>query len=190
MKWLLIFICVATSWLSRAQAAQTGTVCLSAEERKLYDLIIAYRRSKKLPAIALSAKLTTVAQAHVRDLSEQYNNTDDNPCNPHSWSDKGQWTPCCYTGDHRQAACMWRKPLEIAAYEGNGYEIAYWSSAGANAVEGLEGWKKSAGHNPLLINSGTWKAVNWQAIGVGIYKEYAVVWFGEQPDNEQPELCR
>ena len=81
---------------------------------------------------------------------------------------------------------MWNKPKEISGYEGIGFEIAYYSSAGANAVEGLEGWKKSPGHNPVIVNLGTWSKTEWKAIGIGIYKEYGVVWFGEVEDNEQP----
>jgi Cysteine-rich secretory protein family len=164
--------------------------CLSSEEKKLYDLIMAYRKSKRLPAIPYSAKLSKVAQTHVHDLEANYNYENASTCNPHSWSDKGTWTSCCYTSDHKQASCMWTKPKEIAGYEGYGYEIAYYSSAGANATEGLEGWKKSPGHNPLIINSGTWSKVKWQAIGIGIYGQYGVVWFGEEADESKMKLCK
>jgi uncharacterized protein YkwD len=165
-------------------------VCVTSEEKKMYDLIMKYRKSKKLKSIPMSAALSKVAQAHARDLAENYDVSDNNPCNPHSWSDKGKWSGCCYTADHKQAACMWSKPKEIAGYEGNGYEIAYYSSAGANAEEGLEGWKKSPGHNPVIVNLGTWKNTEWKAIGVGIYKEYGVVWFGELEDEGAVTMCR
>ncbi len=168
----------------------TVEICLSSEEKKLYDLIMAYRKSKRLPAIPYSAKLSKVAQAHVRDLEKNYNYENASTCNPHSWSDKGTWTSCCYTSDHKQASCMWTKPKEIAGYEGYGYEIAYYSSAGANATEGLEGWKKSPGHNPLIVNLGTWSKVKWQAIGIGIYGQYGVVWFGEEADESKMKLCK
>lgn len=163
-------------------------VCLTEEEQKLYDLIMQYRKSKKLKPIPISAKLTKVAQAHVRDLMANYVFDENNQCNPHSWSDKGAWSSCCYTPDHKEAKCMWDKPKEIAGYSGNGYEIAYYSSAGANAIEGLEGWKKSSGHNPLLVNTGIWQKVEWKAIGIGFYEQYGVVWFGEVADEEKP--CR
>ncbi len=166
------------------------TVCLSVEEQKLYDEIMKYRKSKKLKPIPLSAKLTKTAQAHVHDLSANYQYDADGTCNPHSWSDKGKWSSCCYTSDHKQAECMWSKPREIAGYESSGYEIAYYSSAGANAIEGLEGWKKSPGHNPVIVNLGTWKNVEWKAIGIGIYNEYGVVWFGELEDDEKPANCQ
>jgi uncharacterized protein YkwD len=171
------------------QAADDG-ICLSEEEKKLYDLMMQYRKSKKLKPIPLSSKLTRTAQAHVRDLAENYIYEEGNTCNPHSWSEKGNWSACCYTSDHKAAKCMWDKPKEIAGYPGAGYEIAYWSSAGATALEGLEGWKKSPGHNPLIVNIGVWEKIEWKAIGIGFYGQYGVVWFGEQEDEETPKLCK
>jgi len=164
--------------------------CISQEEKKLYDLIMAYRKSKGLPSIPLSPKLTLVAQTHARDLADNYKFDPENRCNPHSWSKKGKWSSCCYTSDHKQAKCMWEKPKEIAGYNSSGYEIAYYSSAGATAKEGLEGWKVSPSHNPLLVNLDIWKTVKWQAIGIGIYKEYGIVWFGDLADESaSPEIC-
>ena len=144
--------------------------------------------AKKLNPIPFSAKLTKVAQVHVRDLMENHS-VDNSLCNPHSWSDKGNWSACCYTPDHKQARCMWAKPKEIADYKTFGYEIAYFSSDDADAEEGLQGWKKSAGHNPLLINSGIWSKVKWKAMGVGLYKNYGVVWFGETEDVSEIKIC-
>lgn len=180
---ILLYVLISITW---EPLLQDNQVCLNPQEKELVRLINEYRKSKKLQSIAVSSKLTLVAQAHAKDLASNYNFDPNGSCNPHSWSDKGNWTPCCYTSDHKQAECMWNKPLEIAGYEGLGYEIAYYSSAGATAKEGLEGWKKSKGHNPLLINSGTWKQVEWESIGVGIYEQYAVVWFGQLADNEVP----
>jgi hypothetical protein len=165
-------------------------VCMTTEEIKLYNMIMEYRKTKKLGAIPLSAKLTLVAQTHAKDLAEHYEFSPKNKCNPHSWSGKGNWTACCYTNDHKKGSCMWDKPREIANYPGNGFEIAYYSSLGASAQEGLDGWKISPGHNPLLINTGTWSNVTWKAIGIGIYKEYGVVWFGEVADDERVESCQ
>jgi uncharacterized protein YkwD len=169
-------------------APETAT-CLTSEEKKLYDLMMAYRKSKGLDNISLSAKLTQVAQAHARDLAENYEFDVKNKCNPHTWSKKGNWSSCCYTNDHKEAKCMWDKPSEIAGYLSPGYEIAYYSSAGASAKEGLDGWKKSPSHNPLIINSGMWNKVTWNGIGIGIYKEYGVVWFGELEDKSPLSPC-
>jgi uncharacterized protein YkwD len=167
----------------------TAEICLSGEEKKLYDLIMAYRKTKGLPPIPLSAKLTQVAQTHAHDLSENYTFDPNNKCNPHSWSKKGTWTSCCYTADHAQAQCMWDKPKEIAGYDSEGYEIAYYGSAGAKAEEALAGWKKSPGHNPLIINSDTWSQLTWKGMGIGLYKEYGVVWFGALEDATPIKVC-
>jgi len=165
------------------------SVCLSSEEKKLYDLMMAYRKSKGLEPIEMSARLTQVAQAHARDLADNYKFDPKNKCNPHSWSSKGKWSSCCYTSDHKKAECMWAKPKEIAGYMSPGYEIAYYSSAGASATEGLDGWKKSPAHNPLIINEGIWSKAKWKGIGIGFYKEYGVVWFGELEDTTPMQLC-
>lgn len=165
------------------------TACLSAEEKKLFEMINAYRKAEGLPAIPFSAKLTEVAKAHVLDLTENYAFSRENPCNPHSWSDRGDWTPCCYTSDHSQAGCMWAKPREIAGYPGEGYEIAYIDSEGANAERGLAGWKESPAHNPLLLNQDIWEPVTWKAMGLAIHGEYAVVWFGRREDSSRMVLC-
>lgn len=84
---------------------------------------------------------------------------------------------------------MWDKPKEIAGYTGAGYEIAYYSSRGATAYEGLDGWKKSPSHNPLIINEGMWNKVTWKGIGVGFHGEYGVVWFGEVSDSTAISVC-
>ncbi|MGE0771005.1 MAG: CAP domain-containing protein [Cyclobacteriaceae bacterium] len=185
----LIVTLFAASAQLRSGDEKTTHVCLSSEEKKLYDLIMDYRKSKKLKSIPYSAKLSQVAQAHVRDLEDKYDYENRGDCNPHSWSQSARWSGCCYTADHKQAQCMWDKPREIAGYDSEGFEIAYYSSAGANAIDGLEGWKKSAGHNPLLINTGVWKDVEWKAIGIGIYGKYGVVWFGRVEDDSKLAIC-
>jgi uncharacterized protein YkwD len=153
---------------------------LSSEEQKLYNLIMQYRQGKSLPEIPISASLTCVAQTHVKDLSENYSSG--TSCNMHSWSNKGSWTDCCYTDNHAKAACMWNKPREFTSYKGNGYEIAHWYSAGATAESALNGWKASSGHNEVIINGGSWTK-KWNAIGIGIHKGFAVVWFGNELDE-------
>ena len=158
--------------------------CLSSEEMKLYELINRYRKERNLPPIPLSKSLSYVSRLHVIDLSE---NPPTGNCNMHSWSKDERWTSCCYTPDHRKSDCMWNKPRELTNYPGNGYEIAHGSPSAsyiASAEESLAGWKSSSGHNQVIINKGTWASVKWKAVGVGIYKNYAVVWFGEQEDPE------
>ncbi len=183
---LLILIILLLS--SGSPISEDVNVCISAEEMKLYSLLMEYRKSKNLDAIPLSAKLTHVAQLHAKDLSENFE-AKNGRCNMHSWSAKGKWKACCYTEDHKQAQCMWSKPREITGYASNGYEISYTNSTGATAAEALKVWKFSPGHNSVIINEGVWKNINWKAVGVGIYKEYGLVWFGEV-DDEAIDRCK
>jgi len=184
-SWIVVTVAVAVSpavtscELFEEDAGPNGD-----EEAKLYSLLMNHRQEKGLPSIPLSSSLTHVAQTHARDLVDNYQ-FGDNSCNMHSWSDKGKWTPCCYTADHAQAACMWNKPGELTSYQGNGYEISYGGSKGYHATADLafRAWKGSSGHYSTIVNEGIWKDVTWNAIGIGINKEYAVVWFGKEVDK-------
>ncbi|MBX3101091.1 MAG: CAP domain-containing protein [Bacteroidetes bacterium] len=172
-------------------------VCLSPMEMELYELIMDYRRSKGLPRIPLSYSLTLVAQTHARDVVTY--RPDQEPCNSHSWSSKGDtWKGCCYTRDHKQAQCMWDKPKEITAgkFTGYGFEISY---GGGNPSYGdvrsasaaLDAWKKSSGHNTVIVNEGIWKDNQWKSIGIGIYKGSACVWFSDSADPQgAAERCK
>ena len=161
-------------------------VSISEEEKKMYKLLMAYRVENNLPEIPLSKSLTFVAQQHCKDL---YHNQPDKPkeCNAHSWSANGAWTACCYTSDHKQASGMWKKPAELTQYTGNGFEIACGSSKvngdyNMTAEYAVESWKESSGHNNVILNQDVWNDFPWGAIGVGIYKGFACVWFGQQED--------
>ena len=184
----MVSILVFLSLIFSTETNPDSGGCLSQQEKELYNLIMAYRRTKKLPKVQLSASLTKVAQLHAEDL--QNNRPSKGRCNMHSWSETTSWKRCCYTSDHRNPKCMWDKPRELTDYEGDGYEIAHWFSIGATPESALEGWKKSKGHNEVMINRGIWKQVEWNAIGIGIKDEYAVVWFGRETDPAgKPQIC-
>lgn len=162
------------------QGEPVKNVKLSAEEMALYQKIMEYRKTLKLPVIPISASLTFVAQSHVWDLNT--NKPDKGNCNLHSWSNKGKWKACCYTSDHKQAQCMWNKPSELSSYPGYGYEISTWSSGQVTAASAIESWKSSPGHNGVMANIGMWKSMQWKSIGIGLIDHYAVVWFGTDAD--------
>jgi uncharacterized protein YkwD len=155
--------------------------CLSAQEKELLKLITAERRKLKLPDIPYSASLTKVAQLHAKDLETL--RPDGTTCNMHSWSTSAKWTGCCYTADHAQASCMWNKPKEIAGFNTNGYEIAVGGpGASVDPSTALNVWKKSTGHWNVVTNKGIWSKYKWKAMGVGMFKGYAVVWFADMAD--------
>ena len=168
-------------------------ICLSETEMELYRIINEYRIKKGLPEVKLSVSLSFVARTHAEDQTRNFK--DGNRCNMHSWSNKGDWSSCCYTPDHKKAKCMWNKPRELTNYTGDGYEISFYttypySSPEAFAKDALDGWKKSPGHNEIIVNKSIWKNVKWQAIGIGINGEYANVWFGKEEDSAgEPVKC-
>lgn len=154
----------------------------SSEELELYRLLNEYRVKNSLPKVPLSPSLTYVAQTHARDLSE---NPPKGKCNMHSWSSSGKWSACCYTSDHAQAQCMWNKPRELTGYPGNGYENAYRVTSEykkLSARSAINSWIKSRDHNAVILNQGIWNDYHWQAVGIGIYGNYAVLWFGNEAD--------
>lgn len=158
------------------------SISLSTEEFKLFNLINECRCQHNKPPIPLSKSLTFVAQTHAEDL--KFNVKEGNRCNLHSWSKKGPWSACCYKSDHSKAGCMWNKPRELTTYPFNGYEIAYFHSWDPTAEDAFTHWIASENHKPVILNHGVWEEQNWQSIGIGIYEEYAVVWFGKRPDPE------
>ncbi len=187
LRVLLLSFIITSPFILSAQVLQLPEISLNKAERELVLLINRYREQKGLPAIPVSKNLTYVARLHVQDLSQ--NHPFSKRCNLHSWSDKGPWTPCCYTEDHAEAECMWIKPQELSNYPGLGYEIAYWTneplSPAGYARKALAGWQRSVPHNVVMVNLGRWKSKAWKAMGVGVFDGYAVVWFGEEEDQEQ-----
>lgn len=164
------------------EASDSG---LSREERTLFNAVEQYRARYGLPAIPLSPALMVVARAHVRDLAR--NHPHNAGCNLHSWSRQGDWSACCYSADHSQAACMWEKPRELTGFPGKGYEIAYWTDRNYSCTEeivtdALQGWAKSPGHRRVLLNRKEWRELHWKAIGVAVYQGFVVVWFSDVSD--------
>ncbi len=170
-------------------AGTSVRLCLAPEETELARLINEYRASFGLPPVPLSKSLTLVAKAHVLDLSRnnpaQKVDGSGRACSLHSWSADGDWTPVCYTRDHASAREMWNKPRQLThnAYTGNGFENAYWNARGASPRLALRGWRRSPSHNAVILEQGVWKGANWPAMGVAIEGNYAVVWFGDEPDS-------
>lgn len=167
----------------------------TSEEKALIQLVNAYRAEHGLSVVPLSASLTIVAQLHLVDLVAFQ--PDQAPCNAHSWSAQAGGTECCYTPDHAESKCMWDKPRELTTYTGDGFEIAFGSTDKAfaryvaTANDALESWKGSPGHNDVLLQRGSWEGVEWKAMGVAVYKGFAAIWFGQEPDPKgTPPACQ
>lgn len=165
-----------------APGADSPASPASARQKAMAEAVNRYRQSRGLERLPLSASLSRVAQAHLADL--EANHRPGGRCNMHSWSPRGDWTPCCYTPDHAQAACMWNKPKELTggAYSTPGYEIVAHYSEAMTPAMAVEIWRDSAPHDAMVLNRGTWARSTWRAMGAAFGRHYAVVWFGESAD--------
>jgi len=162
--------------------------CISEAESKIYRMINEYRRQYDLPPIPLSRSLCYVANTHVKDLF--FHNPDIEPCNFHSWSDRGPWKPFCYPGDEDKKNSVWDKPKELSGYPGKGFEIVYWENDAVMIDSVIAFWRSFDYFNGFLMNTGKWEGKQWNAIGIGICQNYAAAWFGEVADpGGTPYVC-
>jgi hypothetical protein len=190
----VISLTMALTGASPAQVAtkQVTTVpagfCVSESEWKLYRMVNEYRHQYDLPPIPLSKSLSFVASTHAKDLF--LNHPEDSPCNFHSWSDKGPWKAFCYPADENKKNSVWDKPKELTRYNNKGYEIVYWENSTVIIDSVINFWRSIEYFNSFLMNAGKWQGRTWNAIGIGIYENYAVAWFGEVPDIDGvPVIC-
>jgi hypothetical protein len=156
-------------------------------EKEIFTLINNHRQQHGLPLLQASVNLAYVAHTHAVDMVE--NNPDVNGGNLHSWSNKGKWKPVRYTSDHKYVGLMWIKPYEISNYKSGGYEISVGYGHDARKTMTMDpkrvvdGWKRSAGYNNVMIQRGGFSGTPMKAMGVGVYKGYACAWFGQQLDT-------
>lgn len=187
---LLILLFFALGGSAQLVQKQVNTIPVgfrvSEQEMRLYRMINDYRRRYDLPPIPLSASLSYVASTHVKDLF--FNHPDQEPCNFHSWSDKGPWKAFCYPRDENKKNSVWDKPKEITGYKGKGYEIVYWENSSADIDSVFNLWRSVDYFNSFLMNTGKWQGTKWEAIGIGVYENYACAWFGQLPDPNGPPL--
>ena len=158
---------------------------VDSEESRLHQLINEYRAQHGLSAIPTSPSLSLVANRHIRDLVNNialYSRDGENWL--HGWSD------CAYDAHNQETyACMWQAPQRLGTtYPDYGYENLCGSPEYPNymmtADYALECWQGSSAHDAVILNQNIWETHPWNALGIGIYKGYAVLWFGEAVDSE------
>lgn len=205
---LLLFCIFCLTQVKTAQTAETSPLspvimqmlnesgdygCLSVDEKDLFDRLNDYRKMNGLTPIPNARSLNMVARIHAYDIAtnrpEEGCDEFGRLCNLHSWSAQGFWSPVCYTGDRRQLAGVIRKPSEITnrVYCDAGYENVYWTSAEVIfPYRVVDAWQKSPEHDSLILEKDRWEGSNWQALGVGIYRNVVTIWVGEMPDPLGP----
>ncbi len=174
----ILVSCVATQ--ADAQTECQGTQLLMAKkcvgdgmepkEMKIYELINLYRAQFGLPTILQSPSLTLVANRHVRDLDGNLGVV------------MNGWSSCVYdTRNHSTWDCMWKAPQRLGTpYPGNGYEITQASGYKITANSAVDEWQRGSYSNSMLLNP------TWHALGIGTYKNYVVLWFGNESDPLPP----
>lgn len=185
---IFIFWMMAVLMLSRVYGQEgvlpvMDSLCATAEEYKLFQLINDHRRIHNAPQLPLSRSLSYVARVHAMDLTRY--RPDFGECNLHSWSGNGEWTACCYATDSDRIKCMTEKPRQLTNYKFKAWEMVYEAGEPARAVDALDLWIAIGVTNDYLLNTGKWTK-SWKAMGIAIYGEYAMVWFGEG-NNAEPD---
>lgn len=169
-------------WLpSLAALALAGVVYSQGQltsDPELVKLINAYRKANGLEPVKTLPALTQVAHAHLQDLIQ--NKPHEKTKNLHAWSDKGKWTPGIPGGQGKDSwTIMWRKPREIADYEGLGFELAYFGFGTKDtAKEAMDYWTKSPPNREVFLNQGRYQK-DWKGIGAVKGKGFYLVWFGQ-----------
>ena len=157
------------------QGILTATDCpgdgLEREELRLYEMVNQYRLQNGLSPIPLSPSLTRVANRHVRDLAENMGYLTP------SWSD------CRYNdSDSSTWGCMWQAPQRLdTTYTTPAYEIIAANGYKIFAITALQQWQQNSAYPAIMLNQYQWTRP-WQALGVGIYQRYAVLWLGKELD--------
>lgn len=188
MKKLIYIISILILFTGSQAVAQLPDFCLSKEEYRLYSLINEFRTKNGLGVIPVSRSLCYVAKVHARDLF--INNPDTSHCSLNSWSNQGNWSPCCHSVLAPSPVCIVNKPKELAKFPGEGHEIAYWDSEELVPDTVLSVWKSLPQTRDLLLNIKKWSYFSWKAIGIGMYKGYACVWVSDAADTQpEPALC-
>ena len=171
-----------------AQKAIPADFCIDKNEMQLFNSINELRIAYEKEPLQLSASLSYVAKTHVNDLIT--NHPDTSICNLSSWSNKGNWTPCCYNSYFPNPDCMWDKPKELTNFTFRGYELALYfdDKPVPDSVIALINETKEA--LEMLLTQGEYKEKKWMSCGIGINAHYVSVWFAQRKDPSLPPgLC-
>ena len=184
----LIFLVINLSTVALAQKGVPVDFCISGEEEQLFDLLNLIRSDYGKPELQLSASLSYVAKLHVDDL--QNNHPDTSVCTLSSWSDKGEWKPCCYNKYVFDPDCMWDKPKELTSFRYRGYELASFFEENFTPDSVYRLWSDTKEALDMILTEGSYKSKKWICAGIGISQNYVCLWFAQRQDpTKSPEVC-
>ncbi len=189
LKITLLFFMLWMQNVIFAQKSIPKGFCVSNEEAKLADAINLLRIDYGKPKIQFSTSLSYVAKTHTTDL--QINHPDTSICNLSSWSDKGNWTPCCYSEYVHKPKCMWDKPKELTPYPYRGYELVMYFEDSFNFDSVINLLSDSKEALDMLLTRGIYEKKKWMCLGAGISDNYVAIWFGQRKDKlKPPHICK
>jgi hypothetical protein len=179
---------LAMPFVTLGQKTLPNDFCIDRIESTLFENINLLRVDYGKPELQQSASLCYVAEQHVNDL--QSNNPDTSVCNLSSWSDKGDWTPCCYTKYLHNPNCMWDKPKELTPYTYRGYELVTFIEEDFNADSIINLWSDSKETLDMILTRDNFANKKWICAGIGISENYISLWFGQRKDQLRvPDIC-
>lgn len=162
--------------------------CISDTEHQLFNCINQLLIENGEKALSLSKSLSYVAKLHIGDLSE--NHPDTSICNLSSWSDKGDWTACCYNSYVPTPDCMWDKPKELTDFRYRGYEMALYFEEEFNSDTIMQLLYSSKKALAMLLTKDNYSSKKWICIGIGINENYTSIWLAQRADNAgEPKIC-
>lgn len=171
-----------------AQKKLPKDFCISNMENNLFEMVNRLRTDYGKPQLQLSASLSYVADLHVGDLEN--NHPDTSICNLSSWSDKGDWTACCYNKYLHKPGCMWDKPKELTPYPYRGYELVTFFEDDFNTDSISNLWSDSKEVLDMILTRGNYAKKKWVCAGIGISNNYVSLWFGQRKDKlKEPSIC-
>ncbi len=180
--WLIPFSIIA-------QKKIPSDFCINHTEQQLFNMINQIRIDYGKSELQLSVSLSYVAKTHANDL--QINSPDTSICNLSSWSNKGDWTSCCYTKYLHNPDCMWDKPKELTPYQYRGYELVTLIQDDFNNDTIVNIWSDSKDVLDMILTRGNYAKKKWICAGIGITENYVSLWFGQRKDKQKkPELCK
>lgn len=185
---LILIFTLTIPLLMTGQKSIPKDFCMSNNELNLFDQINKLRVDYDKKAIQLSSSLSYVANQHVIDI--ETNHPDTSICNSSSWSDKGNWTPCCYNSYVHNPDCMWDKPKELTPYPYRGYELVlYFEDSFTNdSIINLMSDSKEV--LDMILTRGIYEKKNWICGGIAIGNNYVSLWFGQRRDvQKKPVIC-
>lgn len=185
---LTTLILVLVPFITLCQKSIPDNFFIDKIEITLFQNINQMRVDYSMPEVQLSASLCYVAELHVNDL--QTNNPDTSVCNLSSWSDKGDWTACCYNKYLHNPDCMWDKPKELTPYRYRGYELVTFFEEDFNSDSIINLWSDSKKTLDMILTRDKYANKKWICVGIGISDNYISIWFGQGRDNlKEPDIC-